>query len=416
MGVFQDIHITNLLTWGIQYQICPEKAVDIFPLPMLFMHYTSMYRYISGIDMQILYIPGETDDQIGVWLKKDKIFLSADNIYQVFPNLYAIRGTTHRDLMQWVRSLDKMINLEPEILVPSHTRPIYGKLEILNTLTVYRDAIQYIHDQTVRLANTGLHPNDIASKLTLPANLANHPYLKEYYGTTTWSSKSTFHGYMGWFSGDVVELSPLTKREKSDRMITLVGQDKLVKAAHSALIAKDFQWALELSDLVLVQDSSSKKAKDIKIEALTNLGSLQVSNNGRNYYLTAALEEVTDLTFKTSPKQRAGLVDRWPIHLILQILPVRFNPEICGEKNETLFLDLRDPESVHSVVIRNSVVIIKKKAPKKWDIKVTATDQLWKDVLLNRRSSVAAVATGDLTIEGGVLALKSFFDCFDRDN
>ena len=366
--------------------------------------------------MQILHIPGETNDQIGVWLKKHKILLCADDVYKAFPNLYAIRGTTNRDLMQWVNSLDIIINLQPEILVPSHTRPIIGKQEILEVLVKYRDAIQYIHDQTIRLSNAGLTPNEIARRISLPENFVKHPYLQEYYGTTAWSSKSAFHAYLGWFSGDAVDLSPLTKQEKSDRMVNLVGVDKLLDAAREALEEKDFQWALELSDLVLVKDKASTKAKNIKIEALTALGSQQISNNGRNYYLTAALEEATDLVFKTSQEQRAGIVDRWPIASILQNLPVRFNPELCNEKNETLFLELTSPDTVHFMQIRNSVVIVKHETPNDWNIKVSATESLWKDILLNRKSSVAAIATGDLVVEGGVLALKSFFDCFDRND
>ena len=364
--------------------------------------------------MEILHIPGETDDQIGVWLTKDKIFLCADDMYEAFPNLYAIRGSTHRDLMQWVNSLDTIIELEPEILVPSHTRPIFGKSAILDTLTSYRDAIQFIHDQTIRLANAGLHPNEIAGKIKLPYNLAKHSYLQEYYGTTEWSSKSTFYGYMGWFSGDAVELSPLTKQDKSQRMLKLVGKDKLIDAAKTALKEKDFQWALELSDYILVIDNANKEAKDIKIESLTALGSREISNNGRNYYLTAALEEATDIDFKMSPTQRAGVIDRWPILHILKGMPVRFDSDLCGDKNETLVLELTDPDTVHSITIRNSVAIIKPQMPSKWDIKVTTSEATWKDVMLTRRSPVTAIASGDLVVDGGVLAMKSFFDCFDK--
>ena len=52
--------------------------------------------------------------------------------------------------------------------------------------------------------------------------------------------------------------------------------------------------------------------------------------------------------------------------------------------------------------------------PSSWDIKVTTSEATWKDILLTRRSSVTAIASGDMVVEGGVLALKSFFDCFDR--
>ena len=43
--------------------------------------------------------------------------------------------------------------LEPEYLIPSHTRPLEGRANIYNKLTTYRDGIQYVHDQTVRLMN-----------------------------------------------------------------------------------------------------------------------------------------------------------------------------------------------------------------------------------------------------------------------
>ena len=104
----------------------------------------------SGLDVKLVHIPGETDDQIGVYIPSMDAFLCADDIYKAFPNLYAIRGTPHRDLMQWVYSIDKIRRLKPEYLVPSHTRHVVGKEKIYTLLTEYRDAIQMVHDQTVR--------------------------------------------------------------------------------------------------------------------------------------------------------------------------------------------------------------------------------------------------------------------------
>ena len=41
-----------------------------------------------------------------------------------------------------------------------HTRPIVGQ-DVSEALTLYRDAIQFVHDQTVRLMNKGLTPDEI---------------------------------------------------------------------------------------------------------------------------------------------------------------------------------------------------------------------------------------------------------------
>ena len=71
------------------------------------------------------------------------------------------------------------------------------------TLTDYRDAVQYVHDQTVRYINKGLHPEEIVRLVHLPKQLAQKPYLLERYGTVRWSIKGLFSGYMGWFSGNI---------------------------------------------------------------------------------------------------------------------------------------------------------------------------------------------------------------------
>jgi len=41
---------------------------------------------IAGIDMVLLHVPGETPDQIAVWLPAQKVLLPADNYYKAFPN------------------------------------------------------------------------------------------------------------------------------------------------------------------------------------------------------------------------------------------------------------------------------------------------------------------------------------------
>ena len=143
---------------------------------------------ISGRDLVLYHVPGETDDQIVIYMPKEKVLFAADNIYRAFPNLYAIRGTTTRDAIQWVSSLDLMRNLRAEYLIPSHTKPISGANYIFEVITIYRDAIQFVHDQTVRFMNKGLSPDEIIGQklIQLPKKLKEHPYLQEFYGTVDW--------------------------------------------------------------------------------------------------------------------------------------------------------------------------------------------------------------------------------------
>jgi alkyl sulfatase BDS1-like metallo-beta-lactamase superfamily hydrolase len=142
---------------------------------------------ICGVEVELVHAPGETADQLFVWLPEKRVLLPGDNIYKAFPNLYTIRGTYYRDVAAWVRSLDAMRARHPEHLVPGHTRPVSGADEIAEILTAYRDAIQFVHDQTIRGMNQGLTPDELVERIELPPHLKSHPYLLEFYGTVEWS-------------------------------------------------------------------------------------------------------------------------------------------------------------------------------------------------------------------------------------
>ncbi|CAN0578850.1 unnamed protein product, partial [Laminaria digitata] len=172
---------------------------------------------VAGLNIVLQHAPGETDDQLHLWLPDAQVLLPADNFYRAFPNLYTIRGTPYRDVRAWVRSLDAMRALKPKVLVPSHTRPLQGAEVVYNALTDYRDAIQYVHEQTVRGMNLGLTPDALVEQVRLPQHLSKSPYLAEHYGTVAWSVRSIFDGYLGWFDGVAAHLEPLSEKARAQR-------------------------------------------------------------------------------------------------------------------------------------------------------------------------------------------------------
>lgn len=285
---------------------------------------------IEGIRMEFVHAPGETPDQLFVWLPDQKVLLPGDNFYKAFPNLYAIRGTSYRDVLQWSKSLDLMRDLRPEFLVPSHTRPLAGSDEIYEILTDYRDAIQYVHDQTVRWINQDLGPDEIVSKVKLPPHLSSSPYLQEFYGMVDWSVRSVFTGYLGWFSGNATDLHPLSPAERASRLSKLAARNvTILDAAQEALEAKDYQWASELSDHLSHLQGMEETARQIKSQALLKLAESQPSANGRNYYLTQALELNGSLTIpELKPENNPlDIIHSLPIENIMAALPVNLKAE-----------------------------------------------------------------------------------------
>ena len=245
----------------------------------------------AGLKVKLVHAPGETDDQIYVWLPEKRVLCPGDNYYLAFPNLYAIRGTPYRDVRVWRDSLDLIIAEGAEYLVPSHTRPVVGREKIREVLTDYRNAIDTVYTQTIAGMNRGLTPDELAQTVRLPDELSSKPYLQEFYGTVPWAVRSIFAGNLGWFDGNATNLFPLAPPERAKRTIEMAGgEGALLERAEAANGSGDYQWAAELADHILALDSRHAAARAVKAEALIGLGGQQISANGRNYFMTSAMQ------------------------------------------------------------------------------------------------------------------------------
>jgi len=244
---------------------------------------------IAGVRLELLHTPGETSDAISVWLPDKNVLMPGDNFYRAFPNLYAIRGVRLRPVDQWIASLDQMIALKPEHMVPSHTRPISGAAGTAAALTAYRDGIQSVLDQTLAGMRKGQRPDELVQRVKLPPALAENPYLQEFYGTVAWSVRAIYTDYVGWFDGNAANLFPLAAQDRAAKIVALAGGvERVAASARTAITEGQFQWAAELADYNLAVDGANVPAKRLKAQALTELGERQISANARNYYLTTA--------------------------------------------------------------------------------------------------------------------------------
>lgn len=370
---------------------------------------------IEGVKIHLAHVPGETDDQLYVWLPEKQVLLPGDNIYKTFPNLYTIRGTPYRDVKKWANSLDKMRYLEPAFLVPSHTRPIKGVEKIEEILQDYADGVRYVHDQTIRFMNQGLTANEITEKVILPPHLSQSPYLKEFYGRVDWSVKNIFNGYLGWFDGNATTLLPLPLKEKAEKMVALAGgMENLVSIAQNALKSKEYQWSLELADHILRLDPEHKLAQELRFESLTGLGSQQSNPNARNYFLSQALE-MKGQSMDLIAERTTDMVHSIPIQAIFEAMAVKTNSEKSLNYNKIAVFNFTDTSEKWSLHIRNGVTEIQPFAIENPDLEIKTTSKIWKEIVATIRKPLVAIAKGDLNIEGGIGNFSEFMDMFNED-
>ena len=353
--------------------------------------------------------PGETEDQLFVWLPDSEVLLSGDNIYPSFPNLYSTRGVPPRPVRSWIESLDKMRALKPKHLVPSHTKPLSGRDEIYNVLTAYRDAIEFVHDSVIRMTNEGKSPDDMAREIVLPSHLGNHPYLKEFYGKVSWSVRGIYDGYLGWFDGNPTSLNRLHPKERAKRILPLMGgPEKVLTACREALENQDYQWAAELCDILLNVDPDDKKAKAIKAKALRALGLKSINTNERCYLISSAYQLEGKYKDPPSVQINSETVNDLPVEVLIRTFPERLNYGKTADVTTSISFEFSDTGKSYTFLIRRGIGEVVSPQIEKPDLKLITTEKDFKALLVGDLSSIKALARGRVKVKGGLAKLAAF--------
>ena len=247
-------------------------------------------REIDGVQVEMVRLPGEAEEQLMIWFPEKEVLCCGDNYFGCFPNLYAIRGGQYRNLATWIHSLDVLMSYPAKYLLPGHTALISGNEKIREVLGNFKNSIDYILTKTLEGMNAGKSPEELASEIRLPGEYANLPYLAEHYGCVEWTVREIYSAYLGWFDGNPTNLHPLAPKAHSEKMLDLIGgKTKTFEAAKKALKEKEYQWCLELCDLLLAAEPDSKVLQ-LKAAALEKTAEYETSANGRHYYMECAKE------------------------------------------------------------------------------------------------------------------------------
>ena len=193
---------------------------------------------------------GETNDSLVIWLPDERICLCGNTFGPIFghiPNLVTIRGDRYRDALTAIASVERVRALQPELLVTGHFAPIVGADRINAELTRLRNAIQYIHDQTVAGMNAGKDVRTLMREVALPAELD----VGQGYGKVAWDVRAVWENYSGWFHhSSTTELYPVGFDAVAADLVELAGADALVDRARAHLSAGRPLHAIHLAELV----------------------------------------------------------------------------------------------------------------------------------------------------------------------
>jgi alkyl sulfatase BDS1-like metallo-beta-lactamase superfamily hydrolase len=241
---------------------------------------------LAELRFELLATPGgETTDSMVVWLPQHGICFTGNlfsALFGHFPNLVTMRGDRYREAPRFVESLDRVLALEPEMLLVGHHGPVQGRSLIRRELERLRAAVLYVHDETVRGMNAGTDLFTLMREIRLPPELE----VGEGYGKVDWSVRAIWETYAGWFQHrSTRELYPLPPEGIYDDLVELAGGPAAVcERARARLGAGDLVEAIELAEVALAADPAHAEALAVSLAAHE-----QLEAGSQNFWLTAWL-------------------------------------------------------------------------------------------------------------------------------
>jgi alkyl sulfatase BDS1-like metallo-beta-lactamase superfamily hydrolase len=390
-------------------------------LPPTTVFHGSLDIAVAGITVHLHEAPSESDDEIVLWFPDRGVLHVADVIQgESFPNLYPLRGAV-RDPWQWIRAVDLLRGYDAQALIFGHGRPLTGQGEVRDLLVAYRDAMQYVHDQTVRLMAHGLTPDELVEAVAeLPPHLRAHPWLGEFYGTVTQTVRQVYGNYFGWFEGDPAFLDPLPRRERSARYVAAMGgRDAVVAAARQALADDDFRWVAEILTHVLRRDPDDQPARRLKADALRQLGYRANNPIWRNNYLMAAREidgtlDRTGLLDAVRALGNPDIAAMMPIPLLLRGLATRLDPARSDGTQMQVCFRCTDTGTSYGLAIRSAVAEVLAGPPADATIEMQTTEPTLRRLLTGRLSWRRTAEEGAATLHRGTAEdAAQFWGLFD---
>ena len=202
-----------------------------------------------------------------------------------------MRGEKIRKPVEYIKSLEKIIELGPEMIVPSHKDPITERSVIESGLVIMRDATKYVHDKTVEGMNAGKTVEQLMGEIELPPELA----ITEEHGKVSWAVKSIWEYYATWFHFDkTTELYNVPMNAVYGDIAELAGADALVQKAQKYLSDNKPLEALHLVDIVLEKDADHKLAllnRQAALQTLSEQAKATTNNSYEIYWLNYRIRD-----------------------------------------------------------------------------------------------------------------------------
>ena len=396
------------------------KGERTFVEPTHFISSTGETHEIDGVRFEFQMASGtEAPAEFTFYLPDHKVLCMAEVCTQTLHNVLTPRGAQIRDALLWSQTIDEAMGLfaaSADVLINCHNWPVWGGEALHKYLAEQRDIYKYIHDQTLRLANLGHTPDEIADAMMEPDWLKDGFHARGYYGTMKFNARAVYQMYYGFFDGHPVNLDRLPPEVEARHFIAAVGgRDAAYRVAVGAIEDDALQWAATVLNHLVFSGEHDEQVRTLLAEVYRHQGYRAESGIMRNIYLSGANELLNGITpLPMAGGRNADLAATLPLTDWFNAYALRLNPERA--RGVDLALNVKVGDVVMQVMVNRQVEFARLgSALTDADATVTLTQAILEDLAAGHQSLDEAKASG-MTVVGDADAVARYFalhDSFD---
>ncbi|BBX94548.1 MBL fold metallo-hydrolase [Mycolicibacterium boenickei] len=374
---------------------------------------------VDGVDMEFQLTPGtEAPSEMNTFFPQFKALWMAENTVNTMHNLLTLRGAQVRDPLKWSQFLDETIRLygpNTDVKFQSHHWPMWGNEKVIDYFKRVRDMYKYIHDQSVRMMNTGMIGSEIAEAISLPPELNNFWPDRGYYGTLKHNSRAVYQRYMGWYDGNPSDLDDLPPADAAKKYVEYMGgEGSILDKAKKDFDAGNYRWTAMVLKQVVFANPDNSDAKNLLADSYEQLGYQAESGPWRSVYLQGAYElrnGVPDVAATNSASP--DTIKAMPPELLFDYLGVRLNGPKAAGKNITMNVNFKDLKKEYGLTVENAVLNYAPAPVPNANVTVTLDKATLDDIQLGNLKLQDAISQNKVTIDGNRASFDEFMGLLD---
>ena len=393
--------------------------------------HTGDFKVIDGVKIEFQMTPGtEAPAEMNFYFPQYGALCMAENCSATLHNVYTPRGAEIRDALSWSRyineALERYIDVA-DIAFASHHWPRWGTTDIEQWLCGQRDVYRYIHDETMRLANHGFKPLEIAERIELPAAIGDEFFNRDYYGTVSHNVKAVYQRYLGWFDGNPAHLHPLPEADAARRLVEYMGgAEAVLQRAATDYAAGDYRWVAEVVNHVVFADPTNVAARSLQAAALEQLGYQSESAPWRDFYLTGAqeLRNGTPSIAGLRPSAAADVLRAMTPEMVIDLCAMKLNGPAATHVSmsfDVIFTDDARDSSTRTrggfkrrLTIANGVLVASTRTDGGADATIAAPTESFVRLANALTKLDEELDSGRLSLDGDRAAFESFLWLLDQ--